>query len=145
MADWIADLLKYGGGAATGWLAHTWRTSAERAGRRRAFRGFIRRQLERFESLDWKMVTGGEVFQMHQDSVTAIADRAAEILDDVPKRRRRQFNAARIAYRSLKREDVEPYDPFDPVKRPTAINFPNYERGIQTVAGLLKEMLEYAK
>lgn len=113
--------------------------------RRRAFRGFIRPHLERFESVDWKKFAGGELFQMHQDSVTAIADEAARILDDIPKLRRPRFNTARMAYRSLNRNDIEPYDLSNYPANAQAILFPRYECGIQRVAGLLKEMIEYAK
>lgn len=145
MPDWLSDILKFGSGVATGWLANVWRIGAERAGRRRTFCGFLRIHVQRFDAVDWKQFAGGELFQMHQDSVAAIADECAKIWADVPPKRRLRFDAARSAYCSLKRQDVEPYDLSDYPNNAQAILFPRYERGRKRVTDLLREMMEYAK
>lgn len=132
-------------GFGLGYWSHVLNARREIAGRRRVFCGLLRVHIQRIEAANWKKFQGGEQFQMHQDSLIAIADECAKIWSDIPKQSQLRFEAARLAYCGLTKQDVEPYDMRDYPDNAEAILFPRYERGRKRVTDLLREMMGYAK
>jgi len=133
-------------GIGVGWFTHFYCVNIrERSSRLRVFRGFILTQILNWEAVDWKVLQPGQLFQLHQGTATPVASECAKILDDISGRVRARFDAARMAYATLKRQDVEPYGEYHPVHNPRAILHPDYERGRKRASDLLKAMREYAK
>jgi hypothetical protein len=130
-------------------INHQFATARERrreaAGRRHAFRGVLRIQVEKFESVNWKQLHQGQLLQMHRDSIASIIDETTKIVDDIPKRRRAQFNTVRLTYCSLGPDDVEPHDLSAYPENPTGILFPCYDIGLKKITGLLHQMMELAR
>jgi hypothetical protein len=148
VAHWLEGLaasvlLSYGAGFFTHYMVVAKR---EAATRRRAFRGFLRGHLQKFEAIanDFDRLRDGEVLRTHQASVATIADECAKAFEDIARRRRAKFDHARRTYCGLQQDDVEPYDIPPPWKDPAPPQR-NYERGRQRIVDLLKQMIKYAE
>jgi hypothetical protein len=128
-----------------GYFAHVLSMKRESSTRLRVLRDLLYVELEKLERIDLKSLQPGDLYQAHQKSVTILINECAKIQEDIRYRNRQQFKAAHKTYSGLQKQDVEPYDRYDPVSNPTAILFPNYEKGRDRLAGLLRSMMNYTK
>src|SRR6266700_8167229 len=129
MVDWVSTVMMavitFGAGYFTHYALVVRR---EAASRRRAFRGLLRSQVQKIEEIGLEKLRKGELFAVHQASVTAIGEECAKILDEIPSHLKAKLDADRRQYCGLTREDAEPYDIMPPwCDPPTPVR--NYERG----------------
>lgn len=141
----LSTLTVLSGGLAGAIAANSFTIWRDRRGRKHAFRGYVRSVLAEFQAIDLKSLQQGQLVQRHRATVPGVRAECARVYDDIRAGRQSKFEVVWVAYCGLKQQDVEPYDHFDPVTSPTAISFPNYERGSQKIASLLTEMLKHAK
>ena len=133
-------------GGLDGAIAANWFTIwRDRRVRKHAFRGYVRSILAEIQATDLKALQEGQLLQKQQAAVQAIRAECAKVYEDISSASRAKFETAWVTYCGLRKQDVEPYDKLDPVASPTAILFPNYERGRERIAALLKEMLNHAR
>jgi hypothetical protein len=130
-----------GGAIAANWFT-TWR---DQRVRKHAFRGYVRSILAEIQAIDLEALQEGQLLQKQQATVQALRAECAKVYEDICSASRTKFEEAWVTYCGLTKQDVEPHDRFDPVANPTAILFPNYERGRERIATLLTEILRHAR
>lgn len=129
------------GAVAANWFT-IWR---DRVGRLRAFRGYVRSVHFELRAINLKNLQRGQLFQRQQNTVQGIRAECARASEDVCNCRHSNFEAAWMAYCGLNQQQVEPGRQFDYENRTSTDFDPDYERGLETVEGLLQGIINHAK